>query len=117
MSSAVCEHGKLASETAKSVNSKSVSPKTAYSESKKFRHYSPLEHRAMDTKDCLSLALLEYGIIPSQTVFSEAGFSSLADVKDCVTTASSEPKINTTRTIISKAPGVFGASAAASISS
>lgn len=44
MTSAVCEHGKLASETAKSVNSKSVSPKTAYSESKEFKHYSPLEH-------------------------------------------------------------------------
>lgn len=43
----------------------------------------------MDTEDCLSLALSECAIIPSQTVFSEAGFSSLADVKDCVTTASS----------------------------
>lgn len=39
MTSADCEHGKLASETAKSVNSKS-----ADSESKKFKHYSPLEH-------------------------------------------------------------------------
>lgn len=64
--------------------------------------WEPCNLASENAKDCLLYALSEHGINTSQTVFSEAEFSSLVNVKDCVTTVSSQPDINITRTIISK---------------